>query len=118
MAGRMTNEITGVITGILKVVVHPFHMGGNPTDASFEEGKLEILVTIQEAGTQDAGEAGHDGKYARQHPIRKMVLKKFVDQRKLEAKVNGRQWADSNDPLRQKTDRGRDDRAVSHRPCR
>src|SRR5215475_13664254 len=63
-------------------------MGGNPTDASFQEGKLEILVPVQQAGTEDAGKASHDWEYASQHPIRKVVLKQFVDEWKLEAEVN------------------------------
>src|SRR5215475_3860082 len=63
-------------------------MSGNPTDTSFQEGELEILVAVQQAGTEDAGEAGHDWEYARQHPIWKVVLKQFVDEGKLEAEVN------------------------------
>src|SRR5215468_11984430 len=63
-------------------------MSGNPTDASLQEGEFEILVAVQQAGTKHAGKAGHDWEYARQHPIRKVVLKQFVDEWKLEAEVN------------------------------
>src|SRR5215813_6059797 len=63
-------------------------MGGNPTDASFQEGELEILVAVQQTGTEHASEAGHDWEYASQHPIWKVVLKQFVDEGKLEAEVN------------------------------
>ena len=47
MAGRMTNEIPGIVTGILKMIVHPFHMGWDPADSAFKKRKLEILVAIQ-----------------------------------------------------------------------
>jgi hypothetical protein len=47
IAGRAANQVPGVIAWILKVIVHPFHMSGNPTDASFQKCKLEILVAVQ-----------------------------------------------------------------------
>src|SRR5262245_16635411 len=87
IAGRAANEIPGVITRILKVIIHALQMGGNPTDASFQEGKLEIRVAVQKAGTEHAGEPGHDREYAGQDPIRKVVLKQLVDQGKLQAEV-------------------------------
>ena len=61
------------------MVVHPFHMGRHPADAAFEEGELEILIAVQQAGAEHAGESGHDRKYAGQDPVRKMVLEEVVD---------------------------------------
>lgn len=47
IAGRVANQVPRIIARILKVIIHALQMGWNPTDASFEEGKLEILIAIQ-----------------------------------------------------------------------
>src|SRR4029077_18740869 len=88
IAWRVAKEISGVIPWILKMIVHTFYMSWNPTDSSFEKGKFKVLIAVQQPGTQHAGQAGHDRQYSRQHPIWKMVLEQFVDNRKLKTEVN------------------------------
>src|SRR5687768_12266198 len=63
-------------------------MGRHPADAAFKEGKLEILVAIQQPGAKNAGQPRHDRKYSRQHAVWKMMLEKLVHDRKLQAEVD------------------------------
>src|SRR6266508_883745 len=71
------------------MIVHALNVSWDPTDASFEEGELEIVIAIQEAGTKYARKSRYDRKDTRQHSVGKMMFEEFIDDRKLQAEVNG-----------------------------
>src|ERR1051325_10520054 len=89
IARWMADEVCGAVARVFEMIIHPFDVGGHPADASFQKSKLEVFIAVEQAGAKHAGEPCHNRQDARKHTVRKMVLKEFVDDRELQAKMYG-----------------------------